>query len=165
MISLRVIVGLSICFFAAGCGSERRHRIVVYDEPWSIAAGKRNIICAPELRASCDREAIGGTANLSDTLSSSFMMTPECATVQLVVLAGDDKGSQDLQTQLSTDHWKFGDGYKYWRLRVDYHPELSQQPFYLGPGLENAIAEGDDAEHEVAFICEAAKQNGANEYW
>lgn len=164
MISLRVIVGLSVCFFAAGCKSERRHRIVVYDEPWSIAAGKKSIICAPKLRASCDQEAIDGASKLPGTLSSAFMTTHECATVQLVVLVGDDKGSQDLQTQLSTDRWKFGDGYKYWRLRVDYHPELSQQPFSLGPGLEKAIVGGDDAEHEVAFICKAAKQE-LHDYW
>jgi hypothetical protein len=143
----------------AGCSTEHRHRIIVYDQPWAAAAGPKNIWCAPELRESCNLEAKEGAAELSKRLMTAFRAAPECETVQLLIDSGSDGESKDLEEKLAKNPWG-----EYWRLRVDYHPELDRQPFDLSPGnahpLDRPLVGGDDAEHNAAFICTAAKNNG-----
>ena len=165
-IAFRLLMALSsIVVIVAGCSSENRHRVVVYDQDWSAARGKTNIRCSPELRASCDKEALEGAAKLPETLSAEFRATPECSTVQLFVMAGEDKSSQELQKSLNENDWKLGQGYRYWRLRVDYHPELPKQPFSIGHGNGKGSGGGDDVENDAAFICELVKHNGVEFWW
>ena len=153
-----------ITFVLAGCSTESRHRIIVYDQPWSAAAGPRNIRCAPELRESCNLEAKEGEAEFSKRLTTAFRAAPECATVQLLIDSGSDQESKELEKNLTKNLRG-----EYWRLRVDYHPELDRQPFYLSPGnaspLDRPLVGGDDAEHNAAFICTAAKNNGIIDVW
>jgi hypothetical protein len=86
-----------ITFVLAGCSTESRHRIIVYDQPWSAAAGPRNIRCAPELRESCNLEAKEGEAEFSKRLTTAFRAAPECATVQLLIDSGSDQESKELE--------------------------------------------------------------------
>jgi hypothetical protein len=61
--------------------------------------------------------------------------------------------------------WRGMPGGEYWRLRVDFHPRLPRQPFYLGSGTDKPAIEGVDVEHDAAYICEAAKHNGVTALW
>jgi len=111
------------------------------------------------LRESCNLETKEGEAEFSKRLTAAFRASPECATVQLLIDSGSDKESKELEARLAKNAW-----HEYWRLRVDYHPELDKQPFNLSPGnarqLDRPLVGGDDAEHNAAFICKAAKNNG-----
>src|SRR5258708_24061408 len=96
----------------AACSTESRHRAIVYDQSWSSAAGVKNLWCVPELRASCEREARETELDFSKRLSTAFRALPQCATVQLLVLSGSDKGSKELEDKLARNARS-----EYWRLR------------------------------------------------
>jgi len=134
---------------AAGCSTELRHRTVLYDEGWSNDAAARNLICAPELRESCEQEARVEERKFFAKLSSAFSSTPECQTVALMKLTSDTVRSNP----------------GYWRLAVDYHPRVAGQPFDLNRGMKRGYIEGDNAEREVDYICKAVKNNGVMAYW
>jgi hypothetical protein len=162
---LALFASTAIAFTLAGCSNESRHRIIIYDHSWSAQASVKNLRCAPELSASCEQRATKTEAELSNRLAKAFRSTPECATVYFLVLSGNDKGSEDLEASLARNAWKFGEGYMYWRLRVDIHPGLTSQPFTLGPGKEGALLGGDGVEQNVSFMCEGVKHNGITAYW
>jgi hypothetical protein len=145
---------------STGCSTVSRHRVIVYDQPWSSAAAVQNLWCAPELRTACAQQAREAELDFPGKLSKAFRSAPECMTVAFVVLSDDHNGSKDLESKLSKNP-----GSTYWRLRVDFRPGLPRQPFTLGPGTGSARNGGDDAEHEVSYICEAAKNNGVSDYW
>jgi len=74
------------CLLIQGRNStESRHRTIIYDQPWSSAAGVRNLVCAPDWKSSCDREAKEDEAAFSKTLPGAFRAAAECKTVQLIV--------------------------------------------------------------------------------
>jgi hypothetical protein len=56
-------------------------------------------------------------------------------------------------------------GSGYWRLRVDFRPGLTSQPFTLGAAKSIPRIAGDDVEHSAAYICNAAKANGVTAIW
>jgi hypothetical protein len=68
--------------------------------------------------------------------------------------------SQELERGLASNA-----GSHYWRLRVDFRPGLTKQPFLLGSGKDSPRIEGDDAEHDAAYICKAAKNNKVTATW
>jgi hypothetical protein len=148
-----------ILTLAAGCTGSR-HRIVVYDQTWSSAAAVRNLHCAPEVSASCEQESKETEAEFSKRLPAAFQATPECATVQFLVLSESEPNAREIEDSLTKNA-----GGKYWRLRVDFHPRLSRQPFSLGQGMESGLVGGEDAEHDTAFICKAVKNNGVLDIW
>ena len=159
----RVDAAVALLMFgltSIGCSTESRHRVIVYDHPWSSAAAVQNLWCAPELRTSCAQQAREEELDFPSKLSKAFRATPECVTVEFVVSSDDHNGSKDLESKLSKNP-----GLTCWRLRVDFRPGLPRQPFTLGPGTGSARNEGDDAEHEVSYICETAKNNGVLSYW
>jgi hypothetical protein len=159
--SLLVSLALStIALTITACSTESRHRIIIYDQSWSSAAGVKNLWCVPELHASCEREARETEADFSKRLSTAFRASPQCATVQFLVSSGSDKGSKELEDKLARNA-----GPEYWRLRVDFHPRLRKQPCSLGRGNNDPLVGCDDAEHDAAFICEAAKNNGVTAIW
>ncbi len=143
-------------FVLVACSSKPRHATIIYDEAWSSAAGVRNLACAPDLKASCEREAMEGEDALSRRLPEGFATAPECKNVQFLVIQQIDLASGELEKRFGSD---------YWRLRVDFHPRLAYQPFSLGRGEKRADIGGDDVEHNAAFICEAAKHNGVIAIW
>jgi hypothetical protein len=143
----------------AGC-TESRHRTIIYDEAWSSAAAVRNLSCVPDLQRSCEREAREGEWNFSKKLSAAFHASPECQTVQFIVSARGAPNAKDLEDRLAGNVDS-----EYWRLRVDFHPRLTGQPFSLGPGMDRPMVGGIDAEHEAAYICKAAKHNGVTWLW
>ena len=155
-----LLVLTTIALTLTACSAESRHRIIIYDQSWSSAAGVKNLLCIPELRASCEREARETEMDFSKRLSTAFHASPQCATVQFLVSSGSDKGSKELEDKLTRNA-----GSEYWRLRVDFHPRLPKQPCSLGPGNNDALVGCDDAEHDAAFICEAAKHNGVTAIW
>src|SRR6266576_4808302 len=100
--SLLVLPTLTtIALTLTACSSESRHRIIIYDQSWSSAAGVKNLWCVPELRASCEREARETEVDFSKRLSTAFRTSPECATVQFLVSLGSDKGSKELEDKLA----------------------------------------------------------------
>jgi hypothetical protein len=141
---LLAITSLSL----AACSTESRHRTIIYDQPWSSAAGVRNLVCAPDWKSSCEREAREDEAAFSKKLPEAFRAAAECKTVQLIIAQDTTNAAAD-----------------YWRLRVDFHPRLPKQPFYLGSGTDKLTIGGDDAEHNAAYICEAVKHNGVTAVW
>jgi hypothetical protein len=151
---------LAIGLSSIACSTESRHRVIVYDQAWSSAAAVKNLWCAPQLRTACERQAREEELSFPDTLSRAFRSAPECATVAFLVLSENDKSSEELKDRLSRDP-----GSVYWRLQVDFQPGLTRQGFTLGPGTDPARNGGDDAEHEVSFICKAAKDNGVMATW
>jgi hypothetical protein len=150
----------TIALTLIACSTESRHRTVLYDQEWSRAAGVKNLYCAPEFRESCDLRARETEEAFSKSLSAAFRASPECANVQLLVASGSDKNFEELWRRLATDK-----NSQYWRLRVDFRPGLTRQPFLLGLGQNTPRTEGDDAEHEAAYICKAAKNNGVTAIW
>ncbi len=132
----------------AGCSTESRHRTIVYDEAWSSAAALKNLVCSPDRQASCEREARDGEQTFAKGLSAAFQTSPKCRTVQFLMPAAGVQSGSD-----------------YWRLRVDFHPRLTTQPFELGLGTERPRIGGDDVEHNAAYICEAVKNNGVTAIW
>ena len=142
-----------------GCTGSR-HRIVVYDQAWSSAAAVRNLHCAPEVSTSCEQESRETEAKFSKSLPAAFKAAPECATVQFLVLSESEPNAREIEDSLTKDT-----SGKYWRLRVDFHPRLSRQPFSLGQGKDNGLVGGEDAEHNAAFICDAAKNNWVSDIW
>jgi hypothetical protein len=156
-----VLVAIYLVLALAACDSvESRHRIIIYDHSWSSAAGVNNLWCVPELRASCDRQALQAESELKDKLSRAFRVAPECANVDFVIASQDEAEFKKLEDESATSA-----GPLYWRLRVDMHPGLTAQPFNLGPGLRRPLVGGDDAEHSASYICEAAKKNGITYNW
>jgi hypothetical protein len=155
----------AIALFASGltsigCSTESRHRVIVYDQPWASSAAVRNLWCAPELRTACAQQAKEAELDFPSRLSKAFRAAPECATVAFVVLSEHQDGSKGLESKLLKNP-----GSMYWRLRVDFRPGLPRQAFTLGPGEGSVRNEGDDAEHEVSYVCEAAKNNGVLDVW
>ena len=144
----------------AACFTESRHRTIIYDQTWSSAAGVKNLLCAPDWKSACEREAREDEVALSKKLPEVFRATPECRTVQFIVSQTNGKDSAELEQRLARNA-----GGEYWRLRVDFHPRLPRQPFYLGSGTDKPDIEGVDVEHDAAYICEAAKHNGVTAYW
>lgn len=134
---------------SGGCSTESRQRTIVYDEGWSRAAAFKNLVCSPDAQASCEREAQDGERGFAESLSVAFHASPKCRTVQFLKLAA---GVPIVRSD-------------YWRLRVDFHPRLTTQPFELGLGTERPRIGGDDVEHNVAYICEAVKNNGVTAIW
>jgi hypothetical protein len=151
--SLLVLLALTtIALSLTACSTESRHRIIIYDQPWSSAAGVKNLWCVAEQRASCERQARETEVEFSKRLSTAFRASPECATVQLLISSRSDKSSGELEDRLARNA-----GSEYWKLRVDFRPGLKTQPFALGLGKDNPRIEGDDAEHSAAFICKLPK--------
>jgi hypothetical protein len=146
---LSLLPSVIAVFALAGCSNESRHEIIIYDEAWSSAAAVRNLICVPDLKVSCEREAREGEQNFSRNLLAAFQASPKCETVRLLTLT--------LNSASATSD--------YWRLRVDFHPRLKMQPFELGRGNDRPRIGGDDAEHNAAYICEAVKNNGVTAIW
>jgi hypothetical protein len=144
----------------AGCSTESRHRTIIYDESWSSAAAVRNLSCAPDLQKSCEQEARDEESSFSKKLSAAFRASPKCRTVGLIVLVPGASDAKDVEDRLERNV-----GSQYWRLRVDFHPRLPTQTFDLGPGTDRPRIGGDDAEHNTAYICEAAKNNGVTAIW
>ena len=97
---------------------------------------------------------------LAEELTIEFRRSPECNTVQFDAMRGGDESSRSLERKLESNPNSV-----YWRLRVDLRPGLPQQPYELGPGVERARVEGDDAEHTVPFMCNAVKNNGVVSAW
>jgi len=155
-----LLAAISILLALSACSTESRHRIIVYDQPWSSEAGVKNLWCAAEQSADCKRQAREAEIDFSKRLSRAFHEAPECKTVQFIILAGDQKNSNELEDRLDKNA-----GSEYWRLRVDFGPGLTKQLFTLGLGKGKASVGGDDAEHSAAFICEAAKNNGITAIW
>jgi hypothetical protein len=158
MRSLLVLVALSVISLSiTSCNTESRHRIIVYDQSWSNAAGVKNLVCSPEMRASCEREARESESDFSKRLPAAFRVANECKTVQFIVSSDDSKELEDSLTK--------NVGSRYWILRVDFHPRLENQPYTLGSGRDTPLVGGDDAEHNADFICRAAKHNGVIATW
>jgi hypothetical protein len=141
------------------CSSELRHRVVVYDHSWSRAAAVRNLWCAPVLSKACAQQATEAEQDFSNKLPRAFREEPECHNVSFVAFSADDANAATLESELKTQ------GSVYWRLRVNFGPGLPRQPFSLGAGEETPRIEGDDAEHDSAFICTAVKNNGVIDIW
>jgi hypothetical protein len=135
---------------------DSRHRIIVYDQPWSSSAGVNNLICVPEIKGSCEREAKESELDFSKRLPAAFSFAEECKTVQFVIDSNDNEQLKDSLTQNASE---------YWRLRVDFHPRFERQPFTLGPGMGRPLIWGGDTEHDADFICKAAKNNGVIDIW
>lgn len=150
---MSLLIASTIVLTLAACSTKSRHRIIIYDQSWSSAAGVKNLWCAAEYKAACERQAREAELDFSKRLSTAFRTSPECATVQFLV-SPENKNSKDLEDRLA-----------YWRLQVDFRPGLTQQPFSLGLGRDKPLIGGDDAEHEADFICEAAKNNGVVAIW
>lgn len=148
-----LVASLSI----ASCNTASRHRIIVYDQSWSNAAGVKNLVCSPDMRAACEREARESELDFSGRLPTAFLVANECKTVQFIVDSNNDKELEDNLTR-NVDS-------KYWRLRVDFHPRLERQPFDLGLGMNRPSVGGDDVEHDADFICKAVKNNGVIAVW
>jgi hypothetical protein len=143
-----LLCGITV-LVSAGCSTESRHRTILYDEAWSSAAAVRNLTCAPDFRISCERDARDEERNFFKSLSAAFQNAPECRTVRFTTSTSD------------AAHAASG----YWRLRVDFRPRLERQPFTLGRGTGHPTIGGDDAEHDVAYICNAVKNNGVTAIW
>jgi hypothetical protein len=158
--SLVMLPFTTIALTLMACSTESRYGTVLYDQEWSRAAGLKNLYCAPELRESCDRQAIETEGAFSKSLSAAFRASPECANVQFLIASGNDKNFEELWHRLATDK-----NSQYWRLRVDFRPGLIHQPFLLALGQNTPRIEGDDAEHEAAYICKTAKNNGVTAIW
>jgi hypothetical protein len=157
---LIVFVLTALGVILLGCSTASRRRVIVYDQPWSSAAGVKNLVCASEYRTSCERQALEMEAEFRKRLPTTFRASPECSTVEFFVLSGDGQDSKDLEDKLARNP-----GNKYWRLRVDFHPMVTGQPFYLGTDKHTSLVGGDDAEHQAGYICKAAKQNGIMDIW
>lgn len=158
----RLLTVLPITVFLltlAACSTASRHRTVVYDEQWSSAAGVKNLRCALEIRESCALRARETEAAFATTLSVAFRTSPDCSTVQFIIASGNDKISEYLEQRLASN------SNQYWRLRIDFHPGLTRQPFLLGRGKDRPLIGGNDAEHNAAYICQAVKNNGVMAYW
>jgi hypothetical protein len=154
------LLGCASILCLAGCSTENRHRVVIYDQLWSSSAGVKNYVCAPELRTSCAQKARSDEGAFAERLAAAFRSSPDCATVQFDLVRGPDERSRDIQRKLEINSHN-----EYWRLRVDFRPGLSNQPYQLGPGVERARIGGDDAEHTAPFMCKAAKNNGVISVW
>jgi hypothetical protein len=96
----------------------------------------------------------------SKTLSTTFHTSPDCATVQFLISREESSFSDGLAARLAN---VIGSGY--WRLRVDFRPGLTSQPFTLGLAKSVPRIAGDDVEHSAAFICNATKANGVTAIW
>jgi hypothetical protein len=153
LLVLVALFAISLC--AVSCNIESRHRIIVYDQSWSSAAGVTNLICSPEVRASCEREAKDSELDFSKKLPAAFRAANECRTVQFII----DSNNKELEDRLTRN------ASEYWRLRVDFHPRFEKQPFTLGSGTGTPRIWGVDAEHDADFICKAAKHNGVTAVW
>jgi hypothetical protein len=140
------------------CNVDSRHRIIVYDQPWSSAAAVQNLVCADDQKAACEAEAKQGLVKLTENLPAIFRDATECRTVQFLVASPD--ADEQLKEALNTNR-----GNTYWLLRIDFHPRLQRQPFSLGPGMERPDIGGDDVEQNADFICKAAKHNGVIGIW
>ena len=154
------LVLTTVTLSLVACSTESRHRTIIYDQTWSSAVGVKNLVCASDWKSACERKAREDEVALSKKLSEIFRATPECRTVQFIVSQTNGKDSAELEQRLARNA-----GGEYWRLRVDFHPRLPRQPFYLGTGTDKPTIGGDDVEHNAAFICEAAKHNGVTAYW
>jgi hypothetical protein len=154
---LALLALLAASLSVASCNTASRHRTIVYDQSWSSAAAVQNLVCSPDARADCEREARESELDFSKRLPAAFLAANECKTVQFVI---DSNGNRELEDNLTGNVSS-----KYWRLRVDFHPRLQKQPFSLGSGMDRATVGGDDAEHDADFICKAAKHNGVIAVW
>jgi hypothetical protein len=155
-----MLASTAIAFTLAACSTASRHRTIIYDQPWSSAASVKNLVCVPEQRASCEQRARETEMAFSKTLSTTFRTSPECATVQFLISKEEGSLSDGLAAKLAN---VMGSGY--WRLRVDFRPGLTSQPFTLGLAKSVPRIAGDDVEHSAAFICNAAKANGVTAIW
>jgi hypothetical protein len=157
MRSLLLLVALLVISLSmTSCNVESRHRVIVYDQSWSSAAGVNNLICVPEIKTSCEHEAKESELDFSKRLPAAFRFADECKTVQFVIDSNDNKQLKDSLTRNASN---------YWRLRVDFHPRFERQPFTLGSGMNKPLIEGVDTEHDADFICKAAKHNGVLDIW
>lgn len=146
---------------ATGCSTSSRDRIVVYDQKFAISAGPRNRWCSSQSKTSCDEEAEAEEAAFLEELGNAFRSAPECSKVQFLVDSGEGNDHTELERKL-----KQNPASRYWRLRVDFHPVLNRQPFDLSPGTAARPGlGGDDAQHQVGWICEVVKRNGVADYW
>jgi hypothetical protein len=150
---------LAFLLISMGCSTKSRHRVIIYDHSWSSDAAVKNLWCAPQLSKACAQQSREAELSLSNRLPRAFGAAPECANVSFLILSADDKNSSELERKLKNP------GSVYWRLRVDFHPGLKMQPFTLGPGEKSSLVGGDDAEHDAAFICTSAKNNGVTAVW
>jgi hypothetical protein len=155
-----LLVFMTAALSLVACSTEARHRIIVYDQTWSSAAGVQNLVCAPDWKLPCEREAREDEEAFLQKLPQAFRAAPECKHVQLLVAQGNGTNSTELDERLAKNARA-----EYWRLRVDFHPRQASQPFTLGSGTDKPEIGGDDVEHSVAYICEAAKHNGVTAYW
>ena len=151
------LVVLTTALSLTSCSTAHRHRVIVYDQPWSSDAGVRNLWCAPQLKVACAERALREETAFSQRLAIALSSVPECATVSFTSLNGRNA---DLAREL-----KANPHYQYWRLRVDFHPGMDHQPYTLGPGEDRSRIGGDDAEHTAEFMCKAVKNNGVISVW
>ena len=91
MFASTVVIHLH-CLFHRVTASDHHLRSSV-----ASAAGVTNLLCAPELRASCEREAREAEMNFSKSLTKALQTSSECAIVQFLVPSGCDKTSKELE--------------------------------------------------------------------
>ena len=136
-----------------GCSTESRRRTVVYDEAWSSTAAVRNLVCSPEVKIACQREAVEQELSLARSLPLAFQSSPKCRTVELLISTADAPIVNPTA----------------WWLRVDFHPRLSAQPYQLGIGAERPLVGGSvgrvAVENDASDLCETVKHNGVTWYW
>jgi hypothetical protein len=153
-----VVIGILIVVMALGVVRLRhRYAILIYDEAWSEKAGEAAMICAPEMKAACQKQAIDGQNEFKDILQCDYRVTPECKGVQFLI-EPKDGGRDDVLRTAEQQH--------YWRLRVDLRPGLQMQSatMGIGTGTPETSVEGDAA-FIMAKSCGITIDNGLRNYW
>ena len=154
------ILGIAILIAAMALGvMHMRHRpaVLIYDEAWSEKAGEAAMICAPEMKAACQKQAIDGQAEFKDILQRAYGVALECKGVQFLIEPED--GSRDEALRMAEQQY-------YWRLRVDLRPGFQSQSATMGirTGKPETGVEGD-APFIMAKSCEITTDNGLRNYW
>jgi hypothetical protein len=153
-----LVIGIAITAMTLGV-VHMRHRpaVLVYDEAWSEKAGEAAMICAPEMKATCQKQAIDGQNEFRDILRRAYDVAPECKGVQFLIEPKDGSRDEALRT---------AEQQHYWRLRIDLRPGLQSQSatMGMGTGKPETSVEGDAA-FIMAKSCEITVDNGLRIYW
>lgn len=154
------ILVIGILIVAMGLGVVHlKHRpvVLIYDEAWSEKAGEAAMICAPEMKVACQKQAIDGQNEFKDILQRSYGVEPECKGVKFFIEPKDGSGNDALRV---------AEEQHYWRLRVDLRPGLQSQSatMGIGTGKPETSVEGNAA-FIMAKSCQIAVDNGLRIYW
>jgi hypothetical protein len=153
-----LVIGILIVAMALGVMHIRNQpAILIYDEAWAEKAGEAAMICAPEMKASCQKQAIDGQNEFKDILRRAYGVESECKGVQFLIEPKDRSGDKAL---------RMAEQQHYWRLRVDLRPGLQSQSATMGirNGQPETSVEGDAA-FIMAKSCEITLNNGLHIYW